>query len=82
VLALSEGAVPAGLPRTNHFGFGLEDPAQVRSARERFRRAGVTATEWQDDPGFVPVQVTEPVSGRVSRFMTPTSSSRRRRYPG
>lgn len=53
MLALSEGAVPAGLPRTNHFGFGLEDPAQVRSARERFRRAGVTATEWQDDPGFV-----------------------------
>ena len=60
-LALSNGPpVAPGLPHTNHFGFRLADEAAVRSARERFRSAGVTETEWQDDGRFVRVQVVDP----------------------
>ncbi len=60
-LALSNGEpVAAGLPHTNHFGFRLADEAAVRAARERFRDAGVTETEWQDDGRFVRVQVVDP----------------------
>jgi catechol 2,3-dioxygenase-like lactoylglutathione lyase family enzyme len=59
LLALSEGALPAELPRTNHFGFQLADPADVRAARERMRVAGVTETEWQRD-GPTRVQVADP----------------------
>ena len=68
LLALSEGPVPAGLPRTNHFGFQLEDVDEVRSARARLREAGVTETEWQDDDGFVRVQVADPDGYRVELF--------------
>lgn len=68
LLALSEGDVPAGLPRTNHFGFQLSDAADVHSARERLRAAGVPETEWQDDHGFVRVQVTDPDGYRVELF--------------
>src|SRR5437867_10719464 len=60
LLALSEGPVPNGLPRTNHFGFELGDADEVRAARERLRKAGVSETEWQDDHGFVRVQVADP----------------------
>jgi catechol 2,3-dioxygenase-like lactoylglutathione lyase family enzyme len=60
-LALSQGEpVAAELPRTNHFGFRLAGEAAVREARERFRAAGVTETEWQDDGRFVRVQVADP----------------------
>lgn len=68
LLALSEGPVPCGLPRTNHFGFQLKDEAEVRAARERLGRAGVTETEWQDDHGFVRVQVADPDGYRVELF--------------
>lgn len=68
LLALSEGAVPTGLPRTNHFGFQLEDADEVRRARERLRNAGVPETEWQDDHGFVRVQVADPDGYRVELF--------------
>jgi catechol 2,3-dioxygenase-like lactoylglutathione lyase family enzyme len=65
-LALYEGD-PAPLPRTNHFGFQT-DAAAVRHAREAFRSAGVAETEWQDDPGMVRVQVSDPDGYRVDLF--------------
>jgi catechol 2,3-dioxygenase-like lactoylglutathione lyase family enzyme len=68
-LALSQGVpVAAELPRTNHFGFRVADDAAVRSARERFRAAGVTETEWQDDGRFVRVQVADPDGYRVEVY--------------
>lgn len=70
LVALSEGPVPDGLPRTNHFGFQLEDPDEVRSARERLLKAGVRETEWQDDHGFVRFQVADPDGYRVELFAT------------
>jgi catechol 2,3-dioxygenase-like lactoylglutathione lyase family enzyme len=61
LLALSEGTPPAGtLPRTNHFGFQLDSGDAVRTARGRFRDAGLKETEWQDDGNFVRVQVVDP----------------------
>jgi catechol 2,3-dioxygenase-like lactoylglutathione lyase family enzyme len=68
VLALSEGAPPADLPRTNHFGFQAADGGEVRAARERFRAAGVEETEWQDDGRFVRVQVVDPDGYRVDLY--------------
>jgi catechol 2,3-dioxygenase-like lactoylglutathione lyase family enzyme len=68
LLALSEGLVPEDLPRTNHFGFQHNDAGEVRAARERLRAAGVTETEWQDDDGFVRVQVADPDGYRVELF--------------
>ena len=66
VLALREGT-PAELPRTDHFGFQLGEPDEVREARERFRAAGVEETEWQDD-FVVRVQVRDPDGYRVEFF--------------
>lgn len=68
LLALSQGAVPAALTRTNHFGFEVDDADEVRRARERLLDAGVTETEWQDDGGFVRVQVADPDGYRVELF--------------
>ncbi len=68
VLSLSEGSPPAGLPRTNHFGFQLPDVDEVRAARERFRRAGLVETEWQDDSVVVRVQVSDPDGYRVELY--------------
>jgi catechol 2,3-dioxygenase-like lactoylglutathione lyase family enzyme len=68
VLALSEGTPPAGLPRTNHFGFQLADMDSVRAARERLRQAGVVETEWQDDGGMVRVRVSDPDGYRVELY--------------
>jgi catechol 2,3-dioxygenase-like lactoylglutathione lyase family enzyme len=69
VLALSSAeAVPAELPRTNHFGFQVADGADVRAARERFRSGGVPETEWQDDGNFVRVQVADPDGYRVEFY--------------
>ena len=69
LLALSAGAPPAsGLPRTNHFGFQVGSGDEVRAARERFRAAGVEESEWQDDHGFVRVQVLDPDGYRVELF--------------
>ena len=68
LLALSEGPVPAGLPRTNHFGFQVADRGEVHRARARLRDAGVLETEWQDDGGFVRVQVADPDGYRVELF--------------
>jgi catechol 2,3-dioxygenase-like lactoylglutathione lyase family enzyme len=68
LLALSEGMVPRGLPRTNHFGFEVGDPDEVRVARERLRESGVRETEWQDDAAFVRVQVADPDGYRVELF--------------
>lgn len=70
LVALSEGPVPDGLPSTNHFGFQLQDGDEVRSAREGLRKAGVRETEWQDDHGFVRVQVADPDGYRVELFAT------------
>jgi len=67
LLALSEGAVPP-LPRTNHFGFQLDRAEAVVTAREAFRAAGLTETEWQDDGGMVRVQVADPDGYRVELF--------------
>ena len=68
LLALSEGQAPAPLPRTNHFGFQVADADEVRSARERLSAAGVVEAEWQDDHGFVRVQVFDPDGYRVELF--------------
>jgi catechol 2,3-dioxygenase-like lactoylglutathione lyase family enzyme len=68
LLALREGSVPQGLPRSNHFGFSASTPDEVRAARERFAAAGVPETEWQDDAGFVRVQVLDPDGYRVELF--------------
>jgi catechol 2,3-dioxygenase-like lactoylglutathione lyase family enzyme len=68
LLALSEGTVPEGLPRTNHFGFQLEDADGVLRARERLRAADVPETEWQDAGGMVRVQVADPDGYRVELF--------------
>ena len=73
LLALSEGLVPDDLPRTNHFGFRVASADEVRAARERLRAAGVTETEWQDDRGFVRVQVLDPDGYRVELFTYGTS---------
>jgi catechol 2,3-dioxygenase-like lactoylglutathione lyase family enzyme len=54
LVALSEGAVPAELPRSNHFGFQLERADEVRSARQRLREAGVTETECRWTPPRMP----------------------------
>ena len=67
VLALVTGAAPE-LPRTNHFGFQLDDGETVRAARERFRAAGLEETEWQDDGRFVRVQVADPDGYRVELY--------------
>jgi catechol 2,3-dioxygenase-like lactoylglutathione lyase family enzyme len=68
LLALSEGTVPRGLPHTNHFGFQLLGPDDVRAARERLRKADVPEAEWQDDDAFVRVQVVDPDGYRVELF--------------
>ena len=68
LLALSEGEVPRELPRTNHFGFQLDNGDDVHAARERLRAAGVPETEWQDDGVFVRVQVADPDGYRVELF--------------
>lgn len=69
LLALTEGPVPAAaLSSTNHFGFQARDAQEVRHARERLRRERVTETEWQDDHGFVRVQVADPDGYRVEVF--------------
>jgi catechol 2,3-dioxygenase-like lactoylglutathione lyase family enzyme len=67
LLALREGVVPQDLPRANHFGFSAR-PDEVRAARSRLQAAGVTETEWQDDPDFVRVQVLDPDDYRVELF--------------
>jgi len=67
LLALSEGAPPAQLPRTNHFGFQLAAASEVRAARERLRRDGVPETEWQKS-GPVRVQVADPDGYRVELY--------------
>jgi catechol 2,3-dioxygenase-like lactoylglutathione lyase family enzyme len=71
LLALFEGTPAAdALPRTNHFGFQLEDADEVRAARERLRAAGVPETEF-DDEGMVRVQVADPDGYRVELFAYP-----------
>ena len=77
LLALSEGGVPRELPRTNHFGFQLDNGDDVRAARERLRTAGVPETEWQDDGVFVRVQVADPDGYRVELFAYQASSETR-----
>ncbi len=66
LLALSPGEPPA-LARTNHFGFAVDDPAAVRAARDRFRAAGLTETEWQEH-GPTRVQVADPDGYRVELY--------------
>lgn len=68
-LALSDAeAVPVDLPRTNHFGFRLADGPAVVAARERFRAAGLTEVEWQDDGRWVRVQILDPDGYRVEVY--------------
>lgn len=66
LLALSTGEPPAPLPRTNHFGFRLDDAAAVRAARERFAAAGVEETESGEGPERV--QVLDPDGYRVEVY--------------
>jgi hypothetical protein len=66
--------VPA-LPRTNHFGFRVS-AEEVRAARARLRAAGVTETEWQDEAGFVRVQVLDPDGYRVELYAIAGASER------
>ncbi len=68
LLALSQGTVPAGLPRTNHFGFQVLGADEVRHARQQLRQSGVSETEWQDDGDFVRLQVSDPDGYRVELF--------------
>lgn len=68
LLALSEGAVPQELPRTNHFGFQVADADEVRRARDRLREAGMPETEWQDEGGFARVQVADPDGYRIDVY--------------
>ena len=68
LLALSEGSVPAPLPPTNHFGFQMQEPNEVRRARQHLRESGVPETEWQDDGRFVRVQVADPDGYLVELF--------------
>lgn len=67
LLALSEGPVPDGLPRTNHFGFQLDNAEQVNAARRRLREAGVIELEWQEE-GLTRVQVADPDGYRVEFY--------------
>ncbi len=66
VLAMSTGTPPE-LPRTNHFGFQLASAYEVLEARERFRAAGITETEFSDETP-VRVQVADPDGYRVEFF--------------
>jgi catechol 2,3-dioxygenase-like lactoylglutathione lyase family enzyme len=68
VLSMHDGTPPAGLPRTNHFGFQLASVDEVREARMRFRLAGLVETEWQDDDVVVRVQVADPDGYRVELY--------------
>lgn len=68
LLALSEGEVPRGLPRTKHFGFRLPDRAAVHALRARLREAAVPETEWQVDRRFARVQLCDPDGYRVEAF--------------
>jgi catechol 2,3-dioxygenase-like lactoylglutathione lyase family enzyme len=68
LLALSEGTPAAELPRTNHFGFQIDDPDEVRRARVRLREAGVAEIEWQDDDAFVRLLVADPDGYLVELF--------------
>lgn len=68
LLALAQGAIPVGLPRTNHFGFQVGDAEEVRDARQQLRESGVPETEWQDDGAFVRLQVSDPDGYRVELF--------------
>jgi catechol 2,3-dioxygenase-like lactoylglutathione lyase family enzyme len=69
LLALSEGPpAAAGLPRTNHFGFRVASGDEVRAARQRLRERGVPEVEWQEDGGFVRVQITDPDGYRVELY--------------
>ncbi len=67
LLALSGGRPPTPLPRTNHFGFRLDDAQDVYRARERFAAAGVVETEWQEGD-MTRVQVLDPDGYRVELF--------------
>jgi catechol 2,3-dioxygenase-like lactoylglutathione lyase family enzyme len=77
LLALSEGEVPQGLPRTNHFGFQVARADEVRRARERMQSAGLQETDWQDDGSFVRVQVFDPDGYRVELFTYSATASAR-----
>ncbi len=78
LVALREGVVPDPLPSGNHFGFQAKDADQVRSAREWLSEAGVRETEWQDDHGFVRVQVADPDGYLVEVFAIASGSPLRR----
>lgn len=67
-LAVSDADPVPDLPRTVHFGFRLADAAAVHTARERFRAAGLTETEWQDDGRFTRVQILDPDGYRVEVY--------------
>jgi lactoylglutathione lyase len=67
LMALSEGEVPAQLPRTTHFGFEAKRAADVHKMRAAFHNAGVKEAEWQDS-GPTRVQVFDPDGYRVEVY--------------
>lgn len=67
LLALTEGDVPADLPKTNHFGSQLSSTEAVSIARRRFSEAGIEELEWQDD-GPTRIQVADPDGYRVELY--------------
>ena len=69
--------MPRELPRTNHFGFQLAAPDDVRAARERLRKADVPEAEWQDTV-FLGKSLAE-VSARTKGSRTCRTASGRNR---
>lgn len=67
LLALSEGEVPAEMPRTNHFGFRANNAAEVLDLRSAFADAGVREAEFQEG-GPTRVQVFDPDGYRVEAY--------------
>ena len=67
LLALSSGSIDFELPRTNHFGFQVDNKESVLSMRQQFKEAGITETEFQ---ASMPtrVQVLDPDGYRVEVY--------------
>ena len=62
-VSLALGPAPEGrpqLPAFLHFGFTIEDPADVRALRDEFEAAGLEIADFWDEPDYVSVKVRDP----------------------